>query len=246
VQIDRQDSESLVDHAFFVWLPSDANALAEAAAASARWVAAGELNAERVPAVRAEGLPYGISDVLWRVRASDPLLTVPFVEQLERAAADEVLPAEQQHLAERVLFVRPVASWGPEAAHRFGSETAERALQRLMQALDDAGTAVSEGRGWDVAVDDVERQTRCLSLVRKLSTVWEHALSAHASGDLVTAARSFAWAAAQTREFSANNYSERLLEHSAVQAGSSSYLESRRWQARMLAEILGLEAASSL
>jgi len=245
MQAHGEDGESLAGDALFMWLTHDLDAIATAAAKSARWIAADELKAERVSAVRVEALPYGISDALWRVRLSDPLVTVPFVEQLEHASVDEIAAAEQQHLAERVLFIRPVTSWSREAADRFGAETAQRARERLEQALEDARTAIGESPGWDVAVEDVERQTRCLSLVRKLSTVWEQALAAHATGDALTAARSFAWAAAQSREFSAKNYADRLVKGADVQATSNSHLQSRRWQARILAEILGLEDRAS-
>lgn len=225
---------------FFVWLPEDLDAIASAASAAGRWVEAGEFGAERISMVTDVGLPYGIDRTLWEVVPDAQVHVVPFVDQLKHAPAESIPSEEQQHLVERARFVRPVSAWNTDVAARFVTEAAERAQQRLLQALDDARSMFAEGSDHAGSVDELDRQGSCLSLVQELSTVWIRALSAQVSGDPITAARSFAWAAAESREYSAVNYASTSDAGDEAQARSTSYLESRRWQARLLIDLLGV------
>ncbi|MGB7804491.1 MAG: hypothetical protein WBM72_02715 [Actinomycetota bacterium] len=221
--------------------------MAAGSAAAGSLVDAADIGLAYASIVRGPGLPYGISDQLWTVEADDVVATAPFSEQLLHAPEADLRIDEMQQLASRVRFVSKVTTWGPGVARAFAGEAAARALHRLSQALQDAlrtiGPAATEGANWNLTDGELDAHEWSLALVRDMSASWLRAVEARKAGDLIDGVRCYARAAAETRGASGAAYTEELRGDSGSGEGLS-YLESRRWQARILLEYIdGVRAA---
>lgn len=209
-----------------------------------RWVEAADIGVSRLHVVRWPGLPYELGAELWRVQVDEVQGIDPFPEQTISTVGKPVAE-EQQLIVKRLRLASRVDTWTYEAAEEFSLACAQRTRSRVQQAVgdtlrlleaDDHGIAGAFASGEDGA----EIQT--LIHTAQLITIWAEALGEAESSRPVEAASATARAAALSRKAATLTYASGLTVAwpEARSRAAESYLESRRWQARWLADRLGL------
>jgi hypothetical protein len=228
----------------YLWTPTEWMAPLERATHGARSLHAGDVDAPRFLLSTWWGLPYGIDAGLWEVTPGQEHRVEPFEDQVRNAPEADPRIEEQAMIATSVQPVRRIQAWGPEVAATFSEMCAERVHLRLREALRDGHEFLTADGATPLAhVIDPDRRGRArevLALVRDMGSSWIAAIDAHERGDWVDLTRMLAAAAATTRGALASVYADRL-EGDVDLAASASYLESRRWQARGIADLLDLE-----
>ena len=163
----------------FSWLSSTYESVASESAVTGSFVDATNIGVAYASIVKWSGLPYGISDQLWAVEASDVVAITPFPEQLLNAPEAQLRLDEMQELTSRVRFVAKVATWSPGVARAFAGEAGGRALHRLSQALEDGlrtiGPAAEDG-DWGLTDSQLDAHERSFALVRDMSSSWLRAV----------------------------------------------------------------------
>jgi hypothetical protein len=189
-----------------------------------------------VYAVGPAGLPFGVNDELWVVELRDPVGITPCPEQRTHGGPRMFGIRERRVIAREARLSRRVEAWTEGIAREFAAVCAHRTRERVRDGLADASRLLAEG--W--APDAAEDGSSALRLVELLIGIWRDARAMDARG-MEHPANVYATAAAASRSAAALTYaSSGASDVEARAMADRAYAEERRWQARWLADRLGL------
>ncbi len=189
-----------------------------------------------VYAVGPAGLPFGVNDELWLVELRDPVGITPCPEQRTHGGPRIFGIPERRVIAREGRLLRRVEAWTEGTAREFAALCAHRARERVSDSLADASRLLAE----DAPPATAEDGSPALRLVELLIGLWRDARAMDARG-MEHPANVYATAAAASRSAAALTYaSVGASEVDARATADRAYAEERRWQARWLADRLGL------
>lgn len=193
------------------------------------------------------GLPFGVNDELWLVELRDPVGITPCPEQRAHGGPRMFGVPERRVIAREGRLVRRVDAWTDRLAREFAAVCARRTRERVGDALVDAGRMLADDEPTVLGGSQLEHRTAVpergdgppgLRAVELLIGIWRDALAMDARG-MEHPSSVYATAAAASRSAAALAYVP-VTDAEARATADRAYADERRWQARWLADRLGL------